>query len=194
MDSAQLSAQTPPVPPEPTLAERLRAIDWFQFEKLVAVLYRTRGHTVTRRGGAHPDGGVDLVAVKAGEITLVQCKHWQNSLVKPDKVRELIGAQTIEKAHHSVLVTLRGYTEAARQLAREQHVELVEETQLVAWLRETRFSPAWPEIERALDAKNKTCPRCEAPLRKRTVRNGANAGKPFWGCSTYPRCAFTFDI
>ncbi len=147
---------------------------------------------MTRRGGAHPDGGVDLVVVKAGETTVVQCKHWQNALVKPDKVRELIGAQTIERAHRSVLVTLRGYTAAALQLAREQRVELIAETQLVAWLGELRFSPDWPEIERALDAKDKSCPRCEAPLLERIAKSGTNAGGRFWGCSTYPRCDFTF--
>ncbi|MEI6358278.1 MAG: restriction endonuclease [Verrucomicrobiota bacterium] len=177
---------------EKPLADRLREIDWFQFEKLVAALYRTRGYAVTRRGGAHPDGGVDLVVVKAGETTVVQCKHWQNALVKPDKVRELIGAQTIERAQRSVLVTLRGYTTAALQLAREQRVELIAETQLVAWLGELRFSPDWPEIERALDATDKSCPRCEAPLLERIAKSGTNASGRFWGCSTYPRCDFTF--
>ena len=195
---APSSPEAPPLPEAPPpilekpLADRLREIDWFQFEKLVAALYRTRGYAVTRRGGAHPDGGVDLVVVKAGETTVVQCKHWQNVLVKPDKVRELIGAQTIEGAHRSVLVTLRGYTAAALQLAHEQRVELIAETELVAWLGELRFSPAWPEIERSLDAKEKSCPRCEAPLLERIAKSGTNAGGRFWGCSTYPRCDFTF--
>ena len=33
------------------LIEELRAIDWFQFEKLVALVYRKVGYAVTRRGG-----------------------------------------------------------------------------------------------------------------------------------------------
>ncbi len=196
---AAASPETSPLPTAPPqilekpLADRLREIDWFQFEKRVAALYRTRGYAVTQRSGAHPDGGVDLVMVKTGETTVVQCKHWRDALVKPDTVRELIGAQTIERAHRSVLVTLRGYTAAALQIAREQRVELIEETQLVAWLGELRFSPAWPEIERALDAKDKSCPRCEAPLLDRIAKSGTNAGGRFWGCSTYPRCDFTFS-
>ena len=68
----------------------------------------------------------------------------------------------------------------------------LEETQLVAWLGELRFSPDWPEIERALDANDKSCPRCEAPLLERIAKSGTNAGGRFWGCSTYPRCDFTF--
>lgn len=182
----------PPAKIAPPVADRLREIDWFQFEKLVGALYGLRGFTVIRRGGAHPDGGVDLVAEKDGERTVVQCKHWQSQLVKPDKVRELIGAQSIEKAHRACLVTMRGYTDAARSLAQTQGVELVEETQLLVWLAEARFTPAWPSIQCALDSTDKACPRCESPLVQRVSAKGANLGRSFWGCSTYPRCNFTF--
>jgi len=36
------------------LIQRLRSIDWFQFEKLVALIYRKVGCTVTHRGGREP--------------------------------------------------------------------------------------------------------------------------------------------
>ena len=32
------------------------------------------------------------------------------------------------------------------------------------------------------------CPKCGAPMRKRTAKSGPNAGKPFWGCSKWPDC------
>lgn len=32
------------------------------------------------------------------------------------------------------------------------------------------------------------CPRCGAPMVLRTVKKGSNAGKRFYGCSTYPKC------
>lgn len=35
------------------------------------------------------------------------------------------------------------------------------------------------------------CPECNKPMRKRTARQGPNAGKPFWGCSGYPDCKGT---
>jgi hypothetical protein len=60
------------------LIEQLRAIDWFRFEKLVALVYRKLDYTVTRRGG--PDGGIDLVLAGNGglgertlEVRLVNC-------------------------------------------------------------------------------------------------------------------------
>ena len=37
----------------PSVQERLRAIDWFQFEKLVEILYRRSGYEVERLGGAN---------------------------------------------------------------------------------------------------------------------------------------------
>jgi HJR/Mrr/RecB family endonuclease len=58
--------------PEPSLSEKLRKIDWFQFEKLMELIYRHRGYSVTRLGGANPDGGVDLIISHDNEKSLVQ--------------------------------------------------------------------------------------------------------------------------
>lgn len=35
------------------------------------------------------------------------------------------------------------------------------------------------------------CPRCRSPMRRRTARRGARAGRQFWGCSRYPSCTGT---
>ena len=32
------------------------------------------------------------------------------------------------------------------------------------------------------------CPKCQSEMVLRTAQKGANAGKTFWGCSTYPQC------
>ena len=37
-------------------------------------------------------------------------------------------------------------------------------------------------------------PLCGKPMRQRTARQGANAGKPFWGCSGYPDCKGTRPV
>jgi hypothetical protein len=55
-----------------TLAAQLKAIDWYQFEQIIAAIYEKRGLSVTRRGGANPDGGIDMIIERIG----VQCKHW----------------------------------------------------------------------------------------------------------------------
>src|ERR1043166_55627 len=86
--------QAVPAPPTPTtlpsLIERLRTIDWFQFEKVVAATYRKLGYSVMRRGGANPDGGIDLIIDKNGEQMAVQCKHWKTRDVGVRPVREFL--------------------------------------------------------------------------------------------------------
>ena len=42
---------------------RLLEIDWFQFEKLVAMIYESRGYLVKHEGGAKPDEGIDLLSI-----------------------------------------------------------------------------------------------------------------------------------
>jgi hypothetical protein len=51
------------------IEDSLGEIDWYQFEKFCAALLRSEGFSVERKGGAQPDGGVDLIATKNGEPT-----------------------------------------------------------------------------------------------------------------------------
>jgi len=38
------------------------------------------------------------------------------------------------------------------------------------------------------------CPKCGAPMVKRTAKKGPRAGKPFYGCSRYPDCRFIINV
>jgi DNA-binding helix-hairpin-helix protein with protein kinase domain len=38
------------------------------------------------------------------------------------------------------------------------------------------------------------CPNCGSNMVRRTARRGPNAGRPFWGCSSFPRCRGTRPI
>lgn len=110
---------TVPCPSNPTteeLIDQVRSIDWFQFEKLVEVAYHRLGYQVTRRGGANPDGGIDLVVEKAGWRTAVQCKQWKTSNVGVKPVREFLGAMTDAGIKDGIFITLQGFTEDARNL------------------------------------------------------------------------------
>ncbi len=96
--------------------QRLRSIDWFQFERLVAHVYRKQGYAVIRQGGANPDGGIDLVIEKDGTRTTVQCKHWKTWNVGVKAVREFLGALTDAGIGRGLFITLGGYTGDAKQL------------------------------------------------------------------------------
>jgi restriction system protein len=175
------------------LIEQLRTIDWFQFEKVKAVVYRKRGYTVSRRGGANPDGGIDLIVSKDGETKAVQCKQWKTWKVGVSPVREFLGALTDAGIQKGVFITLRGYGGEAKLLADKHGIEIVSETDLITMLAATdmRFDG---EVQEILRETRRFCPKCEREMVRRTARKGLVAGNQFWGCSAYPRCRFTMPV
>jgi restriction system protein len=44
------------------------------------------------------------------------------------------------------------------------------------------------------EAGSPSCPECGQMMRKRTAKNGKSAGKPFWGCTSYPECTGTRQV
>jgi restriction system protein len=168
--------------------EKLRVIDWYQFEKIVAIAYQKAGFCVERRGGANPDGGIDLILTgPAGERKAVQCKHWKKSDVGVKTLREFLGALKDEQMEKGVFVAMRGYTGEARQFAERNGVELLNEAGLAKML-ETDGARFDSDILALLNGKRKFCPKCENEMVLRTAVKGPNTGSRFWGCSTYPRC------
>ncbi|MSR65641.1 MAG: hypothetical protein EXS18_07675 [Verrucomicrobiae bacterium] len=174
----------PPQMSDVELSRTLRAIDWFQFEKLVELIFKDLGYVVTRKGGAHADGGIDLVIEKDGLKLGVQCKHWRTWNVRPKEVREFIGALKVAGLSSGYYVTLQGCTEAAEDLATEQMIQFVDESQILNSIRSGN-GQVKPEMLRLLNDKSKYCPRCESVM---LLRTGRKTGKQFWGCSTYPQC------
>jgi len=172
----------------PSLQERLRAIDWFQFEKLVEILYRQRGYDVERLGGANPDGGIDLIVERDGERVAVQCKHWRREDVKLAQMREFLGALTDSGISKGVFVTLEGFTTDAKQLAIKHGIEIVNEGNLVTLISELDTSGK-AEVSVLFSDKRKFCPKCESEMVLRRPGKGEK-WEPFWGCSNYPRCRY----
>lgn len=175
------------------ILEQIRNIDWYQFEKLVALTYRKLGYTVESRGGANPDGGIDLIIQKDGEPIAVQCKHWQNWDIKTKTVREFVGALADAKIKTGILVTLNGYTGDAKLLADRNNIAIINQTRLVEMLEQANLHSD-PELRSLLTDARKVCPKCESELVIRTTKKGPNAGRQFWGCSTFPDCRFQMPL
>ena len=47
------------------------------------------------------------------------------------------------------------------------------------------------EAETVTEPARPACPKCAAPMVLRRATTGSNAGRKFWGCSTFPRCRAT---
>lgn len=175
------------------LRTRLRQIDWFQFEKLIELVYLSYRYEVRRSGGANPDGGVDLIIQTPAERIAVQCKHWKSWTVGVSQIREFVGALSISGIAKGNYFTMRGYTDEARDLGCKQGIQLYDEDQIVELifaLESTRTA----EVMSLLSDTRKFCPKCEREMILRTAGKGASAGQQFWGCSNYPRCKFTMKF
>jgi nitrate reductase NapE component len=170
-----------PVPPAPpSTIERLRLIDWFQFEALCARILEAEGWTVERRGGANADGGADHLAFKNGRKMVVQCKHWTNWKVKPATIRELNGTRfgTNFKADEAVLFTLSGCTVEALKTAKAEGIGIRGALEIAAAIDALGIE----RFHELTNPDSKLCPKCGAPMILRSTAT------PFWGCSTFPRC------
>ena len=196
-------------------ADALGGMSWREFELLVGEAYRLQGYRVTEIGGGGPDGGVDLVLTKGSEKFFVQCKQWKAYKVGVTTVRELYGVMAAKGAAGGFVVTSGRFTSDAKDFAQGRNIELVDGPRLFAMIQQARSaqgqpaaaqrdtphsmgSPA-PQPQSAVQAPQATakavaqpeCPRCGAAMALRTVRQGANAGNTFWGCTTYPKCRGT---
>jgi restriction system protein len=96
------------------------------FEELVGEGFRHRGFSVTGRGGAEPDGGIDLVLARGNERFLVQCKQWKAQSVSVSVVRELHGAMTAEGAVGGFAVTSGAFSVDAKRFASGRNIELID--------------------------------------------------------------------
>jgi len=171
---------------DPTSSE-VSKLNWAEFEGLVAEAFRQKGYRVVERGGAGPDGGVDLELYLGKDKYLVQCKHWRTYLVGVAIVRELYGVMAAEGAVGGFVVASGAFTADAEAFAEGRSIQLVDARRLKKLVGAPSPAPAQSSTTPTTPA----CPVCGSEMVKRPARRGANAGGWFWGCSQYPKCRGT---
>ncbi len=184
-------------------ANVLDGMSWQEFELLVGEAFRQQGYQVIETGGNGPDGGVDLVLRKSGEVFLVQCKQWKAFKVGVEVVRELYGVMAARGAAGGFVVTSGQFTDAATTFAQGRNVELIDGPVLLKLIRQAKASSAKTERAGVAISANAVampvadlprCPQCPKEMVRRTAKKGAHAGKAFWGCVAYPSCKGTRSI
>lgn len=177
-----------------SIAQRLRSIDWFQFEQVVAMGFRRQGYIVESKGGANPDGGIDLLLTDQHDQRIaVQCKHWKTWRVGVKVVRELLGAMTHERLQHGIVVSVGRFTADAELFAAKHDIRLIGETEVLRLIKGAG-AEIDSEIQRLLNDSRKFCPRCRREMVVKTARKGIYAGSQFWGCSRFPTCKFKMPL
>lgn len=171
-----------------TDAAPLRQLSWREFEQLVGAHFERRGYTVsfTPEGA---DGGVDVIARKGSETFLVQCKQWRATQIGVSVVRELFGVMAAQGATGAFVVSIGSFTSDAHDFAEGRNIELVDAHAL---LRSSASPASASAATRPMTAPSMpACPKCGASMVRRIARQGANAGRAFYGCNSYPRCRGT---
>lgn len=138
----------------------ISAMNWRDFERLIAEAFRRSGYKVTGFGGSRPDGGVDIGLVKNGERFLVQCKHWKTQQVGVTVVHELNGLVAALSAHGGFIVTGGQFTREAREFARNTKIELINGDGLEELVGRVRSGP-----------------KCGAGMVQRKAKQGQHAGQ-----------------
>jgi hypothetical protein len=185
-DAAPRITVSPPPSSRPRVTvQDLEKVDWFQFEKIMALLFEARGNRVDVRGGANPDGGIDLIVYRATEKTAVQCKHWVWK-VGVRHFRDFFGGMKSEGFERGIFVALSGCTNEAREFAARNNITIIEQPQIGRMLQEADVETL-REIRSLADDPTKHCPKCGAPMVLRVAESGPSPGSRFWGCSTFGR-------
>jgi len=182
---------------ELTSLEKLREIQWKDFEYLVAEAFRRQGYTVEYSLGRGADGGVDLTLRRDGRMSLVQCKQWKVFSVGAPVIREMFGLMTAEQADEAIIVITGKFTRDARDFAAGKPIRLIDGLQLLALVQSVQIPRAATTSPSQFGGQGRggvassnppACPRCGKPMVLRTAKRGPNTGSQFWGCSNYPGC------
>ena len=156
----------------------ISAMNWRDFERLIAEAFRRSGYKVTGFGGSRPDGGVDIGLVKNGERFLVQCKHWKTQQVGVTVVRELNGLVAALSAHGGFIVTGGQFTREAREFARITKIELINGDGLEELVGRVRSGNRTTVVEVKIAGQSaRPCPKCGAGMVQREAKPGQHAGQ-----------------
>jgi restriction system protein len=185
--------------------DSIKELDWKAFEELVGEAYRRAGYQVIENSKAGADGGVDLRLRKGGKTTLVQCKQWRSQSVGVKIVREMYGILADEQAQQVFIVCTGSFTKDAEKFANDKPIKLVTGDELQQLVSSVQSSGGKSPVSQAStasklsqaskpDSKPPSCPRCASTLVLRAAKRGANAGKEFYGCESFPKCRYTQQL
>jgi hypothetical protein len=122
---------------EPSVAEKLRSLDRFQFVKIIELIFQTRGFWVKQLGTPSREGTVDLIIESTAETLAVQCKDSRAWTVGVRQIGEFEANLLNHRIQKGVFVTLTGCTADAKQLARKNGIQILEEADILEMLVES---------------------------------------------------------
>ncbi|MDL1957373.1 MAG: restriction endonuclease [Candidatus Desulfofervidus auxilii] len=183
-----------------------------EYEEIIAKLFSCRGYTLFENGKnkGKKDGGIDLVASKANETILIQCKNWKSTSkykIRHDEIKKLRaeGRDFLEEHKEYVAANMKLLFVLAEDCVHpsaKHHLEDIKNKGKKVDIEIIPIFNAEKEIKESLDIvieDRKKCPKCnQGYLVPRTLKNKKYQGKykqeNFLGCSRFPKCKYSEDI
>ena len=169
----------------------LKELDDAEFDKLIALIFKNRGYTVSTKEECEQDS-VDITLKSNGETTFVQYKHWREYEVDITALEELDAVMEAESIREGIVITTGLFTQEALDYSHGKHLLLIngiDLTQMIEVLAtSSNDEEQIEEVEDEMPELEPLCPICSREMIKRTAKKGKNAGNTFWGCSQFPNC------
>ena len=181
-------------------AYEILSLSWEELEALLREAFERQSFRVFERGPGStmsPAAGVaDIVLERKGKRWFVSAKYWRENPVPGQAVQELYGAMVAAGAAGGFIITYGSFGPAAKVLAKERQIELLDGVKLSALIDPVRKNPSEltrRRLERAKQAETTgrrkvPCPLCGKQMQRRQEKFGPNAGQSYYACSDFPRC------
>lgn len=171
----------------------LKELDDHEFDKLIAMLFKQRGYSVSTE---EQNDSVDVVLKMNAETTFVQYRHWREYEIDVAVIEEFYAVMESESIPHGIVITTGLFTQDALDYSHGKHLVLingVDLSQMVGALSTSNDDSADNEVQidevvEEMPELEPLCPICSREMIKRTAKKGKNAGNTFWGCSQFPNC------
>jgi len=158
------------------------------FERFIGAVYRLAGYDEVIQNGiissekGESDGGKDVIAIKDGKTTVIQCKHYaRTKKVGTESIRALYGIDLPEVDEKVFVTTGRITSKVSSQFVeREEKVLIINQQNLYNYL-----CLLIPEVLKELEItkesfkvdQRKTCQKCERKDGILILNNAGNANK-----------------
>ena len=110
-------------------------MSWVDFELLCAEYFRSKGWKATTSEKLGADGGIDIELRKFGKRALVQCKRYDQTLVRVTALREFYAVMIEADVKEGYFITSSRFTKECYGYVENKNISLIEGSEIPSIFR-----------------------------------------------------------